>query len=343
MIIKKKILSNEIINKKNTKHIALKDKFLFHKDLSVKTGDSFSYFIKDILVLNDGKIFTYNYNLISEYLAFNSLSKFIFIKKIVLLFNYILQIFFNKIFFENIVISKNFFIVHNRNSKGYFHWITDTLPKIIYGNKVYKNFTVALPHELKINFIISSLKRYKIKFFFFRKNKNYFFKKVIYIGNLYPSGSPRSDIIKNLNKSLISRYRPFKKIYISRNKSDRRKLINEKDLIKVLKLYNFEILHSEKLSFNQQVKIFSTAKFVLGLHGAGLSNIIWMKKKTMLLELKPEKDLYLNCYFNLSNLLNINYRYIICKKMSFFGSSKNSNYILNINLFKMTLKKLLKK
>ena len=103
--------------------------------------------------------------------------------------------------------------------------------------------------------------------------------------------------------------RNYIRIYISRNKSERRRIINEQSLIRLLKNYKFKILYSEKISFNKQLKIFSSAKYIIGLHGAGLTNLIWMKKRSYLLEMKPEKDLYLNCYYNLSSLLNINYHY----------------------------------
>ena len=143
MIIKKKILSNEII-KKNKNFINSKDTHLFYYDFINKIGKSYIYQIRDLSVLDDGKIFTFNYDLISDYLSFKSLSKFILIKKIILYLSYILKIFFKKIFYKNIHIPKKCIIVHDRNSLGYFHWITDILPKIIFAKKNYKNFIIIL-------------------------------------------------------------------------------------------------------------------------------------------------------------------------------------------------------
>ena len=80
MIIKKKLLSNEIIKKKKN-IINYKDTELFNNDFTNKTGKSYSYFMKDANILNDGKISTFNYDIISDYLSFNSLSKFVFFKK----------------------------------------------------------------------------------------------------------------------------------------------------------------------------------------------------------------------------------------------------------------------
>ena len=160
MIVKKKILSNEIIDKKNKIHIHPKDRHLFLKDFKVKTGKSFFYYFRDATILNDGKIFTFNYDIISDYLGLKSLSKFILIKKLILLTSYIFSILFKKIFIKNVNITKNCILIHNRNSNGYFHWVADTLPKIIYIKTIYKNSYVILPEELKIKFIISSLELY---------------------------------------------------------------------------------------------------------------------------------------------------------------------------------------
>ncbi len=336
MIIKKKLLSNEII-KKNKNFINPKDTHLFYHDFINKIGSSYIYQIRDLNVLDDGKIFTFNYDLISDYLSFNSISRYIIIKKTILYLNYIFKILFKKILNNNTYLPKNCILVHDRNSSGYFHWITDTLPKVVYAKKNHKNLTIILPSKLKINFIISSLKRLKVKYFFLKKNTNYKFKKLTYIGSLYPSGNPRKKNINDLKKAMNLKYRNYKRIYISRNKSGRRRIINEQNLIDLLKNYNFKILYSEKISFNKQLEIFSSAKFIIGLHGAGLTNLIWMKEKNNLIEIKPENDLYLNCYFNLSNLLNINYHYLICKKKNIIGSSKNSDYEIDLAALKKKL------
>ena len=95
------------------------------------------------------KLIHFNYDIIADYLSFTSLSKFILIKKIITLQNYILKISFKKLFNQKISLSGKHIMVHNRNSLGYFHWLTDTLPKIIYAKKTHNNFTIILPKELK--------------------------------------------------------------------------------------------------------------------------------------------------------------------------------------------------
>ena len=277
MIVKKKILSNEIIKKKNIKNIEKQDFHLFNKDLINNTGDSYCYYLKNSIVTDDGKIFTFNNDIISDYLSFNSLSKLIFFKKILLYISYLFQVVLKKFSLETKYLPKNVILAHNRNSIGYFHWLIDTLPKIIFLNKKYKNNVLILPNELKKKFVISSLKKYRIKFFFLKKEKNFKFKNLIYIGNLYPSGNPRISVIKKLREKLIFKKSNLNKIYVSRNKSQRRKISNEKELLAVLKNYNFKTLYLDNMSFEKQINIFSNAKYVVGFMVRSIY-IVWMKE-----------------------------------------------------------------
>ena len=77
--------------------------------------------MKDVNILNDGKIVTFNYDVISDYLSFNSLSKFVFVKKIILYLNYIFKIILDQNFKQNKNIKLNCIIVNNKNSIGDFH------------------------------------------------------------------------------------------------------------------------------------------------------------------------------------------------------------------------------
>jgi len=64
------------------------------------------------------------------------------------------------------------------------------------------------------------------------------------------------------------------KIYISRAGSLLRKY-NEADIIPIVKKYGFEVCAPEKLSFLQQVKLFSESKYIIGATGSGMTNIVF--------------------------------------------------------------------
>ena len=80
----------------------------------------------------------------------------------------------------------------------------------------------------------------------------------------------------------------FKKIYIDRSDvvSNSRKIINENKLKKLLKKNGFLFIKLANLNFQDEIKLFNQAKIIIGLQGAGLTNLVWCNKKTKIIELK---------------------------------------------------------
>ena len=80
----------------------------------------------------------------------------------------------------------------------------------------------------------------------------------------------------------------------------------------MLRKFGFETVCAEDLSFEQQVQLCSRARYVVSNHGAGLTNVLFMKSAGSVLELRHEADCVNNCYFTLSSALDLNYYYQTC-------------------------------
>ncbi len=127
-----------------------------------------------------------------------------------------------------------------------------------------------------------------------------------------------------------------KRIYVSRSRAKRRRLLNEEKLFRILKKYNFVKIHAEDLSFKEQVTMFNSAKIVVGPSGAGLSNIIFSENIT-LLELYPPEYIT-QFFFMLCKILGFNYKYIIG-----YGNFENDDFRVNLNKIENILIELIKK
>jgi len=109
---------------------------------------------------------------------------------------------------------------------------------------------------------------------------------------------PIAASLKVLKTSLFSRAasatagRPGRKVYIDRTGSMGRRLGNEDEFITRLRARGFTIARLETMKFAQQVALFMEASFVVGLHGAGLSNIVYCRPNTLIYEIFPKH--YLN-------------------------------------------------
>lgn len=102
-----------------------------------------------------------------------------------------------------------------------------------------------------------------------------------------------------------------KKFYIDRSDSKSnlknfRYIINEVELKSFLKNKGFEFVKLSELSFCEELKIFSNAETVVGLQGAGLTNLIWSNNKTKIIELRS--NLANNLYENLAYDNKINFK-----------------------------------
>ena len=67
------------------------------------------------------------------------------------------------------------------------------------------------------------------------------------------------------------------------------------------------------MTFEEQIKIYHGANIIGGLHGGGLTNILFMNPGTKLLEVRRENDNLNNCYYTLASELGINYYYVNSK------------------------------
>lgn len=76
--------------------------------------------------------------------------------------------------------------------------------------------------------------------------------------------------------------------YISRNVREckARRLLNESELIEPLKRAGFSIYTMEHMTFEDQIRLFRSSEVITGLHGAGLSWLIFCHPGTLVLEIK---------------------------------------------------------
>jgi hypothetical protein len=93
-------------------------------------------------------------------------------------------------------------------------------------------------------------------------------------------------------RKLFSRYRsltkPTRKLFVTRPQSGRRKLLNIANISNILDRFGFEWVEPGGLPLHQQVKLFSEANVICGLHGAALTNAAFMQPGGAMIELSHD-------------------------------------------------------
>lgn len=74
---------------------------------------------------------------------------------------------------------------------------------------------------------------------------------------------------------LSADHKGTRRIYLSRSAAALRRLVNEDEVQEVLAGFGFETVWAERLTFEQQVRVFHGASHVVTVHGAGLANLLF--------------------------------------------------------------------
>ena len=106
-----------------------------------------------------------------------------------------------------------------------------------------------------------------------------------------------------------------RRIFITRNSKTLRFVDNMEELLPVLSKYDFEIIDAASLPFLDQVNIFSECNLLIGVHGAGLTNMIFRNGRPLsVLEIAHPFEYIPFHYIMLSRQYNYRYNVILGKK-----------------------------
>ncbi len=99
------------------------------------------------------------------------------------------------------------------------------------------------------------------------------------------------------------------RLYITRQQTSNRRIINESEVIDWLQPLGFQTVALETLSVREQATLLAQAKVVISAHGGGLTNLAFCRPGTTVIELFSPHFVY-PCYWVLSNLLHLDYYYL---------------------------------
>ncbi len=194
------------------------------------------------------------------------------------------------------------------SSGNYYHDLIDFYSKIFsYDNKIDTNIDKFIIGQSYLKDpIITLIKKINIqKKLVIINNETKIFKNSYFVSN--KNFIKINDFYRHL--FLNPNAQQFKNIYISRNDSKNRSIKNEKDVVNYLEKFDFEIYELSKISFLEQIKIFSEAKMIVSMHGAGLTNLMFCNPETKVVEIAA--DFYENYK---SNNLDIDSKQFECFK-----------------------------
>jgi capsular polysaccharide biosynthesis protein len=229
--------------------------------------------------------------------------------------------FFFKFIFPKINFSKKrFLLITDEWTSNYYHWHTYALKKLLILQEagLDKDSILFLPRKYqKYAFVIPSLEKFGIKksqIVFLRRKSN------IKVAELAIVESPQihPEIFRKMKKTLTKKVKtaPYfgERIYISREGQVLRVVENEMEMVQLLQKYGFRKVVADRFSYEEQITIFSKAKYLIGPHGAGFTNLLFVSDNSSILELVTKSvTTRITEYYGLATILGVKYFYQECE------------------------------
>ncbi len=201
----------------------------------------------------------------------------------------------------------------------YFHWLTDVLPRLALLEKA--GIRLADVDRFIVNDSRAPFLRKTLDLLGIPEKKRVFTSarfhaqcETLLVPSMPgPSGQCPQWAIAFLRETFfpkIERGSAPQRIYISRQRSRYRRLLNEAPVRDLLLSRGFREVFLEELPFIKQVELFASASAVVAPHGAGLTNLAFCSPGTKVLELFSPN--YVNeCFWDLAEETRLDYHYLL--------------------------------
>ena len=259
--------------------------------------------------------------------------------------------------------------------RNYYHWMIESLPRLMLIKMHYPNCVLIFP-EPAADFIESTvaamgfskiqvLQRESAKII---KVPTLLFPQIVYsdvddrlatsdnippsgktIKSKYPVTGPYEELILTVRKKLLSHHCPTpvarkKRLYISRSKQTKRRLLNEEEIKPVLNKYGFETVYFEDMNFTRQIAVMFEADIFVGLHGANMVNILFLQEGAKVVELMNE-DFLNDVYYLLASSIGLPYYSVPCamadktiKPTDDIITLNDAHVVVDVHQFEETIK-----
>lgn len=215
---------------------------------------------------------------------------------------------------------QRYFFAFNPWSMGYYHWLTEVAVKFLLFRDEILTGKIVLP-ENSPRFVTDFLELFAFDNIEHIR-ENVFFKNLNVITNPRTNHYYREhlDILREqlFSKVIAGTANARRRIYVSRKHARARKVVNEDEVVESLKQFGFECVHLENASTEEQVNLFRNCECLISIHGAALTNAVFMPDGARVVELYPEtagKPSELTaCFYRLCKVMDQEHQFLYCQR-----------------------------
>ena len=140
---------------------------------------------------------------------------------------------------------------------------------------------------------------------------------------------------KFLDNNVASEATSDLKLFITRGKGNSRSFLNEEKFVDLLESKGFTVVEPESLSVRKQAELFSQASVVIAAHGAALTNAVFCKPNTRIVEIHG--PFTASCFWFISNYMNLEHiTYLNRASKKYVKKLHGQNYYSSLEKYRLT-------
>lgn len=181
-------------------------------------------------------------------------------------------------------------LLRKRGDGNYGHWFVETLPKLWVAQTCTEIDACVIPKRdgpmravMESGLFLSGFHRRIIEH---SDNDVMLFKQLVFVDGLTVHGTYMSPLVFLKTDEIAPKREQTRKIFVSRSGAPR-DLANESSVFASLAPYGFEKVHPGNMTLQQQIDTFASASHIVGVMGAGLTNIMFCSPGAKVINLAP--------------------------------------------------------
>jgi hypothetical protein len=232
-------------------------------------------------------------------------------------------------------------------SRNFYHWTLECLPKVL---ALEEHGYTGKYIVFDAKFIIESLKLFGIsEERICYSDKNYIIKNMIippmYSGYDLVKNTVLIEYLRNKLLDIVGILQGNNRIYIKRTTG--RIVLNENEVMDILKRYDFDIIIPEQYSVRDQFRLMTNVNFSVTAHGANSTLILTQKKHSVFMEFFSSAYIVYHCA-GIIKILNLDYIPVVESRdrAIIFDKNKTGQYCnitVPITIFEILISNVIKR
>jgi capsular polysaccharide biosynthesis protein len=247
-------------------------------------------------------------------------------------------------------------LVHNQwTGTNFYHWLVDALPRLVLLQASHPTSRLVMPTPIA-GFVRESAAALGFKELLpLEAGQTLVNADLLVPDHVTAPGYQHPALLQQVRTQLLAGLcgseplsRPHRRVYASRRSQRVRRLLNEEAIEAILGQYGYELIEFEKFSFVEQIKLMTETERFVSIHGAGLTNMLFLPPAARVGELlnmdkmvvKQNKDFENLIYFRMASALQLPYYCLPCAAAGYEPLVNEAHIRVDVAAFEQLLRRM---